>query len=213
MLPTVTKKVVAVIAVVVLFLMPFSLPVINQIPIVRFLGDSNWIRLMMLVFILAIAALGLNVLTGMAGQVSLGHAFFMGVGAYSARRGRRRGIGATCGAGAGRCGCGSPPPASAPPSSASSSPPSPSACAASTWRSSRSGSSSSASTWQHVVGPARSPATPDWVASFPAFDIRLWKEETPLVSMETDSHWLWFDVTDTQKQYLFLAALHAAVRR
>ena len=42
---------------------------------------------------------------------------------------------------------------------------------------------------------------------FPGFDIRLWKEETPLVSMESDGHWLWFDVTDTQKQYLFLAAL------
>ncbi len=35
------------------------------------------------VFIFAIAALGLNILTGMAGQVSLGHAFFMGVGAYT----------------------------------------------------------------------------------------------------------------------------------
>ena len=64
--------------------MPFSLPVINQIPFVRFLGDSDWIRVVTLAFILAIAALGLNVLTGMAGQVSLGHAFFMGVGAYTA---------------------------------------------------------------------------------------------------------------------------------
>ena len=30
------------------------------------------------------AALGLNLLTGVAGQVSLGHAFFMGAGAYAA---------------------------------------------------------------------------------------------------------------------------------
>jgi branched-chain amino acid transport system permease protein len=36
------------------------------------------------VLIAAIGALGLNVLTGYAGQVSLGHAFFLAVGAYTA---------------------------------------------------------------------------------------------------------------------------------
>jgi hypothetical protein len=36
------------------------------------------------VCIFAIGALGLNLLTGVAGQVSLGHSFFMGVGAYTA---------------------------------------------------------------------------------------------------------------------------------
>ncbi|MEJ7833918.1 MAG: branched-chain amino acid ABC transporter permease [Nocardioides sp.] len=35
-------------------------------------------------FVFAIGALGLNMVTGLAGQVSLGHAFFMGVGAYTA---------------------------------------------------------------------------------------------------------------------------------
>ncbi|MBM0127259.1 branched-chain amino acid ABC transporter permease [Pimelobacter simplex] len=34
--------------------------------------------------VLAIGALGLNLVTGYAGQVSLGHAFFVGVGAYTA---------------------------------------------------------------------------------------------------------------------------------
>ncbi|MEQ6901976.1 branched-chain amino acid ABC transporter permease [Nocardioides sp. YIM 152588] len=34
--------------------------------------------------VLAIGALGLNLLTGYAGQVSLGHAFFVGIGAYTA---------------------------------------------------------------------------------------------------------------------------------
>lgn len=34
--------------------------------------------------VMAIAAIGLGLVTGYAGQVSLGHAFFMGVGAYSA---------------------------------------------------------------------------------------------------------------------------------
>jgi branched-chain amino acid transport system permease protein len=32
----------------------------------------------------SIAAIGLNIITGMAGQISLGHAFFMGVGAFTA---------------------------------------------------------------------------------------------------------------------------------
>ena len=49
--------------------------------------------------IFAIAALGLNLLTGVAGQVSLGHAFFMGVGAYTAVVPRRRGQRPGCGAG------------------------------------------------------------------------------------------------------------------
>ena len=46
--------------------MPFSLPIINTIPFVRFLGDGDWLRPMSTVFIFAIAALGLNILTGMA---------------------------------------------------------------------------------------------------------------------------------------------------
>ena len=37
-----------------------------------------------LAFGFAIGALGLNIITGLAGQVSLGHAFFLGIGAYTA---------------------------------------------------------------------------------------------------------------------------------
>lgn len=37
-----------------------------------------------LAFVFAIGALGLNIVTGLAGQVSLGHAFFLGIGAYTA---------------------------------------------------------------------------------------------------------------------------------
>lgn len=40
--------------------------------------------LVMTVFVYAIAGIGLNLVTGYAGQVSLGHAFFMGLGAYTA---------------------------------------------------------------------------------------------------------------------------------
>ena len=61
-----------------------TLPVINQIPLIRFLGDSDWMRILSEVLIFAVGALGLHILSGLTGQVSLGHAFFMGVGAYTA---------------------------------------------------------------------------------------------------------------------------------
>lgn len=46
-------------------------------------GDPG-LRTLALVGIFAIGAIGLNLLTGFTGQVSLGHAFFIGVGAYTA---------------------------------------------------------------------------------------------------------------------------------
>ena len=45
--------------------------------------SAYYFRVAALVFIFAIATLGLNLLMGFAGQVSLGHAGFMGVGAYA----------------------------------------------------------------------------------------------------------------------------------
>ena len=80
-LPTWTQKGFMAAFIAILFLMPFDLPVISQIPFVRFLGDGDWLRIVTTVMIFVIAALGLNILSGVAGQVSLGHAFFMGVGA------------------------------------------------------------------------------------------------------------------------------------
>lgn len=62
-----------------------QIPIINDgLPFARFLGDNAWLRPMTEVFIFAVAALGLNILAGVAGQVSLGHAFFMGAGACTA---------------------------------------------------------------------------------------------------------------------------------
>ena len=40
LLPTRTKQVMLALLLVVLVLMPFSMPVIDQIPFVRFLGDA-----------------------------------------------------------------------------------------------------------------------------------------------------------------------------
>jgi branched-chain amino acid transport system permease protein len=45
--------------------------------------DNELNALMATAFFSAIGAIGLNIVTGWAGQVSLGHAFFLGVGAYT----------------------------------------------------------------------------------------------------------------------------------
>jgi branched-chain amino acid transport system permease protein len=79
LLPTRTKRLAAVLFLAVLLLIP-----LQAIPGVRFLGDNDWMRILSEVLIFAIGALGLHILSGLTGQVSLGHAFFMGVGAYTA---------------------------------------------------------------------------------------------------------------------------------
>jgi branched-chain amino acid transport system permease protein len=76
---TMTKRVTMVLFLVILLLLP-----LRALPGFGFLGDSDWLILIDRALIFAVAALGLNLLTGVAGQVSLGHAFFMAVGAYTA---------------------------------------------------------------------------------------------------------------------------------
>jgi branched-chain amino acid transport system permease protein len=49
-----------------------------------FLAGRFWLTVANFAAIAAIGALGLNVLAGYTGQVSLGHAFFLGAGAYTA---------------------------------------------------------------------------------------------------------------------------------
>lgn len=49
----------------------------------QFLPSNFYLRVVALVFINALAVLGLNLLMGFAGQVSLGHAGFFGIGAYA----------------------------------------------------------------------------------------------------------------------------------
>ena len=48
--------------------------------------DDPWLNVLNYAAAFAVAAIGLNLLTGYTGQVSLGHAFFMGCGAYVAAR-------------------------------------------------------------------------------------------------------------------------------
>jgi branched-chain amino acid transport system permease protein len=67
------RRIASVVGVVLLVLFPF-------LPFV----DAFWLNTAAFIVIFAIGTLGLNVLTGLTGQVSLGHAFFLGVGAYTA---------------------------------------------------------------------------------------------------------------------------------
>jgi branched-chain amino acid transport system permease protein len=49
-----------------------------------FLLPDEYLQILALACIAAIGAIGLNLITGYAGQVSLGHAFFLAIGAYTA---------------------------------------------------------------------------------------------------------------------------------
>ncbi len=92
MLNTTTKRVFALLFFLFLLAVPlFRLGSIGggvdpsgSLPGPDFLAGDDWLRLLGSVFIFAIAGLGLNILTGLAGQISLGNAFFMGLGAYVA---------------------------------------------------------------------------------------------------------------------------------
>ncbi len=78
-LPTMTQRVAMAAFLLAMVTIPFSV-----IPGMRFLGTPGWLQILNVTLVFLIAALGLNILIGFAGQVSLGHAFFMGVGAYTA---------------------------------------------------------------------------------------------------------------------------------
>lgn len=88
LLPTVTQRVMMGLFLLFLVAIPFfaegTIGESGSIPGPDFLGSADWLRLLITFGIYAIGALGLNLLTGLAGQVSLGHAFFMAVGAYTA---------------------------------------------------------------------------------------------------------------------------------
>ena len=77
--PTLTQRVGLAVLLGLAILVP-----LGGLPFLGYLGDSDWLVIINRGLVFAVAALGLNLLTGVAGQVSLGHAFFMAVGAYSA---------------------------------------------------------------------------------------------------------------------------------
>lgn len=68
--PTAFARNVAIIGLLFLCVCPFIL-------------DDYWLSIMIQIGYFGIAALGLNILTGFSGQISLGHAAFFGVGAFA----------------------------------------------------------------------------------------------------------------------------------
>jgi len=75
-LPTSAQRVWLGILILAAILLPLFL--------VSLVDGRSWLILMATAFVAAIGAIGLNIITGFAGQVSLGQAFFIGVGAYTA---------------------------------------------------------------------------------------------------------------------------------
>ena len=68
--PTTTSRNVAILSILVLCLAPLAL-------------DRYWLSLLIQIGYFAIAALGLNILVGFTGQISIGHAAFFGFGAFA----------------------------------------------------------------------------------------------------------------------------------
>ena len=64
-------------------LLPVLLVAAIVIVLPLFFPSAYYYRIGALVFIFALAVVGLNLLMGFAGQVSLGHAGFLGIGAYA----------------------------------------------------------------------------------------------------------------------------------
>lgn len=204
MLPTGTQKMFVGLLLVVAVLLPFSLPVINQLPVIRYLGDPDWIRTVITAIIFAIAALGINLLSGVAGQVSLGHAFFMGVGAYTAvflggaSSDTLWGLGLPMWIwlpGAGICAAlvgviVSP--------------------AAVRVRGLYLGIVTIGLVF---IGIHLSRVLPEISGgaevgrNFPPLELKFWKEESPFIDFQSDGKWLWFDIRGSAKTYLLVLVL------
>lgn len=62
----------------------WTLAIVASAFIVPFLAEASMVHLLAMAVVYAIAGIGLNLITGYAGQISLGHPFFMALGAYTA---------------------------------------------------------------------------------------------------------------------------------
>ena len=198
---TTPKKILLGLFLLLLVTIPFQL-----IPSISFMGENDWLKLLSLAAIYAIGALGLNILTGLAGQVSLGHAFFMGLGAYTA---------AWLGAAPGPlAGLGLPMwiwlPAAGIVASLVGLAVGPTAVRVRglylafvtlglvfigeyVWRN-----------WTWLTGGTQSGR------EFPDFELRIWKEEEPLIDFSSDGSWFGIELTGEAKTYFLMLALLVA---
>ncbi|HJQ94219.1 MAG TPA: branched-chain amino acid ABC transporter permease [Acidimicrobiia bacterium] len=198
-LPSVSKKV----AMGVLLVVAFTLP-LQVIPGLKWLGSNPWLVVLGQALIFAIGALGLNILTGLAGQVSLGHAFFMGMGAYTAAI-----LGGETGRGV--VGLGLPIwiwlPAAGIVAALIGILVAPTAVRV---RGLYLAFVTIALVFigDHLFRNLRNVSGGPGVGrTWPALEVRLWKEEVPLLAVSSDGSWFGIDLSRQAKQYLFLLGL------
>ncbi|GEO82441.1 branched-chain amino acid ABC transporter permease [Pararhodospirillum oryzae] len=63
--------------------LPLAFPGLADWPVLGWFADSYFLSLGIQICLYGVAAMGLNILVGFTGQISLGHAAFFGVGAFS----------------------------------------------------------------------------------------------------------------------------------
>ena len=199
LLPSVTKKV----AMVLLLLIAVTLP-LQLIPGLKWLGSNPWMVVLGQALIFAIGGLGLNILTGIAGQVSLGHAFFMGVGAYTAAI-----LGGETGRGV--IGWGLPIwiwlPAAGLVAALVGALVAPTAVRV---RGLYLAFVTLALVFigDHVFRNVRiASGGPGVGRTWPQLEVSLWKEETPLLAISEDGSWFGVDLSRQARQYIFLLGL------
>ncbi len=220
MLPTAFQKGALAAFMLAVVLMGLGNSVFTWLP--SSLLGPTWINPVTNLLPLAIAALGFNILVGVTGQVSIGHSFFMGVGAYTAVALGGTGDGVKACVPfhdelglldqTGQCGLDFPMWIWLP----------------------------AAGIMAALVGIFVSPAAvkvrglylaivtlglvfiglhlgrmlPEYAGDFesgrrwPSLDIKIWREETPLVQMTEDGKWFGLiHLSEEQKQFFFLLAL------
>ncbi|MCA1736744.1 MAG: branched-chain amino acid ABC transporter permease [Actinobacteria bacterium] len=199
LLPSTTKKV----AMGVLLAVAFTLP-LQLIPGLKWLGTNAWLVVLATALIYMIGALGLNILTGLAGQVSLGHAFFMGMGAYVAAY-----LGGATDRGV--IGLGLPMwvwlPAAGIAAALVGVIVAPTAVRV---RGLYLAFVTIALVFigDHIFRNVRSiSGGPGVGRRWPALELRLWKEETPLLAISTDGSWFGIELSRQARQYIFLLVL------
>jgi branched-chain amino acid transport system permease protein len=197
--PTTTKKVLMFLLMALAITLPLQI-----VPGFRWLGQNEWLVILGQALIFAVGALGLNLLTGLAGQVSLGHAFFMGIGGYTAviLGGEQT---------ASLVGYGLPMwiwlPAAGIVAALVGILVAPTAVRVR-------GLYLAFVTiglvfvGDHIFRNVRNVSGgPSIGREWPPLELRLWKEEQPLISFETNSSWLGFEMSSQGKKYLFLLLL------
>ncbi len=219
--PTWFQKGAASFLLLSLVLMALGAPVFGDIP--KFLLGNTWLNPVSKTLTFAVAALGINILVGVTGQVSLGHAFFMGSGAYTAvvlggasDDGWRACIPFHDNLGLleqqGECGLGLPMwiwlPASGAVAAMIGILVSPAAVKV------RGLYLAIVTVGLVFIGLHLGRMLPEYAGDFesgrkwPKMDIRLWKEETPLVALNEDGQWFGLIyLSEEQKKFFFLLAV------